>query len=118
MKPLNNQYAAVNFDRLNLPWYAAVGDNGFIVFNKVDAFIDASQKLIWIKLVQVPTFDYAKAWAINEYAGRFIARNEMGAYPPVIPVNIAENALFLDPNYLKREGDENAPHAIPPHFFM
>ena len=40
---IQNQYAAVNFDHMNLPWYAAVGDNGFIVFNKVDAFIDASQ---------------------------------------------------------------------------
>lgn len=118
MKPLNNQYAAVNFDRLNLPWYAAVGDNGFIVFNKVDAFIEASQKLIGIKLLQFPTFDYAKAWAIDEYAGRFYARNQMSAYPPVLPVNIMENGFFLDPTYLKREGNENAPHAIPPRFLM
>lgn len=115
---IQNQYAAVNFDHMNLPWYAAVGDNGFIVFNKVDAFIDASQKLIWIKLVQVPTFDYAKAWAINEYAGRFYARNPMDTYPPVLPLNVAENSLFLDPNYLKREGGENASYAIPPRFFM
>lgn len=101
-----------NYTDLRTMWYAAVGDNGFGIFNNTLSFQEAAQKLIWLEVRQFPAIEYAKAWAYSEYVRRYYFRNQMNS-SPILPLNVLENGFFCDSTYAEREGGKNLPTPMP-----